>query len=366
MSRRCVFVELNGGLLERAPAGSPAVPGGDIESRGPESPATGSPATVRLQADCVAALTRFRDAGYTLVLLCDPADPPPAFAFGEALDGFVEALLRSQGIATEAMLRCEHADGGCDCALPGIGLVADRIADAGLDRARSVVVGDREATLALARAMGLAGFVLDARTSWTDVAHTAIDLPRRAKVTRKTRETDITVEVDLDTTANAEITTGIGFFDHMLEQLGKHGGFALKVSCRGDLEVDEHHTIEDVALALGQALAEALGDKRGIGRYGFVLPMDEAEAKVAIDLSGRAYAVFEGEFPRATVGGLPTELVGHFFRSLSETLKAAVHVSVTGDNAHHMVEACFKGVARALRQALARSGSELPSTKGSL
>ncbi len=152
----------------------------------------------------------------------------------------------------------------------------------------------------------------------------------------------------------------------MLEQLGKHGGFALAVRCRGDLDVDEHHTVEDVALALGQALREALGDKRGIQRYGFVLPMDEAQAQVGVDLGGRPYFVFEGEFSREQVGGLPTELVPHFFRSVADTLGAAIQLRVSGENTHHMVEACFKGFARALRQAFVREGSELPSTKGTL
>ena len=164
----------------------------------------------------------------------------------------------------------------------------------------------------------------------------------------------------------AEINTGIGFFDHMLEQLGKHGGFGLTVRCEGDLHIDEHHTVEDVALAIGQGLKTALGDKRGIQRYGFVLPMDETEAQISIDLGGRPYLLFEGDFPRDRVGELPTELISHFFRSLSETLGASIHVKVQGDNAHHMVEACFKGVARTLRQAIRREGNDLPSTKGLL
>jgi imidazoleglycerol-phosphate dehydratase/histidinol-phosphatase len=152
----------------------------------------------------------------------------------------------------------------------------------------------------------------------------------------------------------------------MLEQLGKHGGFALSVECRGDLQVDEHHTVEDVALALGQALRAALGEKRGIQRYGFVLPMDEAAAEVAVDLGGRSYLVFEGAFPREQIGTLPTELVPHFFRSLADTLGASIHIRVRGENTHHMIEACFKGVARALRQAFVRAGNVLPSTKGQL
>jgi len=348
MRTRYVFVERIGGLLRR--------------------PASRSPVTLaelRLQPGCLQALQALRAAGFGLVLL---DDPDTLRQLGAApLSLFVTELLNGEGIAADAVLACEHGESvACDCTLPGIGLVADYIADADLDRARSAVVGDRSESLALARAMGIPGLKLDTGRGWSDIAHELIDRPRRAEVRRKTRETDITVSVDLDRAGEPAITTGIGFFDHMLEQLGKHGGFALSVQCRGDLEVDEHHTVEDVALAIGQALRKALGDKLGIARYGFLLPMDEAEAQVAIDLSGRAWFVFEGEFPRAEIGGLPTELVSHFFRSLSETLGAAIHLSVRGDNAHHMVEACFKGVARTLRQAVARSGSELPSTKGAL
>jgi imidazoleglycerol-phosphate dehydratase/histidinol-phosphatase len=172
--------------------------------------------------------------------------------------------------------------------------------------------------------------------------------------------------VNLDATAPIRAVTGIGFFDHMLEQLGKHGGFALDLTCAGDLHIDEHHTVEDTALALGDALRRALGTKHGIQRYGFLLPMDEARVQVGIDLSGRAYSVFEGKFPREQVGTLPTELVPHFFRSLAEGLGAAIHINVTGENTHHMIETCFKGVGRALRQAFKREGHELPSTKGVL
>jgi imidazoleglycerol-phosphate dehydratase/histidinol-phosphatase len=152
----------------------------------------------------------------------------------------------------------------------------------------------------------------------------------------------------------------------MLEQLARHGGFALELRAEGDLGVDEHHTVEDSALTLGEALRQALGDKAGIARYGFVLPMDEAQVSVSLDLSGRAYSQFQGRFPRDQVGALPTELVPHFFRSLGETLKATLHVSVSGENTHHMVEACFKGVGRALRQAFRLEGCQLPSTKGTL
>jgi imidazoleglycerol phosphate dehydratase HisB len=201
---------------------------------------------------------------------------------------------------------------------------------------------------------------------WSDIANRLTRPNRIADIQRRTKETDIRVEVDLDRESPIQVFTGLGFFDHMLEQIAKHGGFSLKLSCKGDLHIDEHHTVEDCALALGQALKAALGDKRGIHRYGFLLPMDESLAQVAIDLSGRPYFVFEGQFGRDQVGQLPTELVPHFFRSLAETLGAAINIKVTGDNTHHMIEACFKGVGRTLRQAIRIADTELPSTKGSL
>lgn len=191
---------------------------------------------------------------------------------------------------------------------------------------------------------------------------------RTATINRKTKETSIAVSVNLDQTSPVKIHTGIGFYDHMLEQIARHGGFSLLLECEGDLHIDPHHTVEDCAIALGQALKEALGDKRGIGRYGFLMPMDESLAYVALDLSGRFHLEFEGEFPVDFVGDLPTDMVEHVFRSLAENLAATCHMKVKGDNAHHMVEGCFKGFARALGQAIRREqGSEaLPSTKGLL
>jgi imidazoleglycerol-phosphate dehydratase/histidinol-phosphatase len=186
-------------------------------------------------------------------------------------------------------------------------------------------------------------------------------------VRRETKETLISVTVDLDAPGPISLRTGVGFFDHMLEQIARNAGISLVITCDGDLHIDEHHTIEDVGLALGTALKQALGDKRGIGRYGFVMPMDEARADVALDLSGRAWLVFEADFPRENVGELPTEMVSHFFKSLSDTLGATLHMKVTGDNAHHMIEALFKGFGRALRPAIARTaGGDIPSSKGVL
>ncbi|MCB1557748.1 MAG: histidinol-phosphate transaminase [Alphaproteobacteria bacterium] len=194
-----------------------------------------------------------------------------------------------------------------------------------------------------------------------------VKMGRTVQIVRNTKETAIDVRVNLDSSAPVKISTGIGFYDHMLEQIARHGGFSLTLECAGDLDIDAHHTVEDCAIALGQALKEALGDKRGIERYGFTVPMDESLASAAIDLSGRAYLKFEADFPDAQVGDLPVDMVTHVFRSLAENLGSNVHISVKGENTHHMVEACFKAFGRALGLAIRQSGgSELPSSKGVL
>ena len=191
---------------------------------------------------------------------------------------------------------------------------------------------------------------------------------RRAELVRETKETSIAVAVDLDAASPRKVDTGVAFFDHMLDQVAAHGNFSLLLDCKGDLEIDAHHSLEDCAIAFGQALSKALAERRGIGRFGFALPMDEAEAQVLIDLSGRPYAKFEGEFAASHIGAYPTEMVPHIFRSIADSLGGAIHVSVKGDNDHHKVEACFKAFGRALRHGLAieGGGDALPSTKGVL
>lgn len=189
---------------------------------------------------------------------------------------------------------------------------------------------------------------------------------RRAEVARDTKETRIVATVDLGRTAPIHIATGIGFYDHMLEQVARHGGFSLTLAAEGDLHIEAHHTIEDCALALGQALREALGDRKGVARFGFVAPLDEAEAAVTLDLSGRPFVRFEGEFKRATIGEYPTEMTAHVFRSLADAMRATIHVKVTGDDDHHKTEAAFKSFGRALRQAIRVEGEGIPSTKGVL
>ena len=189
---------------------------------------------------------------------------------------------------------------------------------------------------------------------------------RTASISRKTAETDISIELNLDGTGQSTIDTGLKFFDHMLEQIAKHGLIDLELRCDGDLEVDEHHTIEDVAITLGEAILDALGNKVGISRYSFVLPMDESQATVALDFSGRPYLKFEGDFDRLMVGDIPTEMIEHFFYSLAINMKATLHIAVEGQNDHHKIEACFKGLARCLRSSVSRSERNLnilPSTK---
>jgi len=327
---------------------------------------------VRFMPGVFAALSELSAAGFRLVIVSNQdglgtaAHPTAAF---EQAHEFVLQVFGSQGVHFEKVFICPHrADEGCDCRKPRTGLLREFLRDGEVDLTRSAVIGDRDTDLELARNIGVRGLKLrrkgSSQETWSAVVHELI--ARRARIVRATKETRITVAVDLDASGPVSVATGIGFFDHMLEQLAKHGGFALSLECAGDLNIDEHHTVEDCALAIGEALRKALGAKLGINRYGFLLPMDEARVQVAIDLSGRAYSVFEGHFGREEVGGLPTELVPHFFRSLSDSLGAALHLNVSGDNSHHMIEACFKGTGRALRQAFRREGTELPSTKGVL
>ena len=192
---------------------------------------------------------------------------------------------------------------------------------------------------------------------------------RKAEHTRKTKETDIRIKIDLDGSGKSKIKSGIGFFDHMLEQLAKHSNIDLTISVKGDLHIDEHHTVEDVGIALGETMSKALGDRKGIERYGFMLPMDDALAQCAIDLGGRSYLAFNCKFRRELLGEFPTELFKEFFRGLSSGLKANIHIKATGENDHHKVEAMFKALARALNMALkydSRNKGVLPSTKGVL
>ncbi len=329
---------------------------------------------VRLVPQVIPALGRLAAAGYRFVMVTNQdglgTESFPRAAY-ELCQRHILDLFASQGIEFDEVLVCPHTEADrCACRKPRTGLLTRLLAQTALDTERSAVIGDRDTDLELAANLGLRGFRVnpdgDWSETWPGIASALLDVERRAELRRDTRETQIGVRVNLDAEQPVRIASGLGFLDHMLEQIARHGGFSLELDCRGDLHIDEHHTVEDIALALGGALRQALGDKRGIARFGFLLPMDETEAQVSLDLSGRPYFVFEGEFPRPAVGELATELVPHFFRSLADALGAALHVRVRGENAHHMVEACFKATGRALRQAVRIESETLPSTKGVL
>ncbi|MFN3800389.1 bifunctional histidinol-phosphatase/imidazoleglycerol-phosphate dehydratase HisB [Belliella pelovolcani] len=259
---------------------------------------------------------------------------------------------------------------------PGIGMLT-AYQNGDYDLANSYVIGDRKTDVQLAKNLGTKSIFIgeafeDAdfcTTSWDEI-YEFLRLPaRKASVDRKTSETDIKISLNLDGTGKCNISTGLHFFDHMLEQLGKHGGTDLDIQVKGDLHIDEHHTIEDTALALGEAYLKALGDKKGIYRYGFLLPMDDVLAQCAIDFGGRPWMVWEAEFTREKIGEMPTEMFYHFFKSFSDTAKCNLNIKAEGSNEHHKIEAIFKSMARAIKMAVKRdlnALNQLPSTKGVL
>lgn len=287
-------------------------------------------------------------------------------------------LLASEGVHFTA----EHVDRSfphenLPTRKPGLGLFGQYLDPAnGYDLANSFVIGDRLTDVQLAENLGsqaiLIGVEPDPRaalttTSWEEIYRFLRYPARVAVIERNTNETQIAIRLNLDGSGQCDIHTGLGFFDHMLEQLGRHSGVDLHISVKGDLHIDEHHTVEDTALALGTAFAQALGNKRSLARYGFLLPMDEALAQAAIDFAGRPWLVWDAEFKRERVGDLPTELFFHFFKSFTDNSRATLNISCQGDNEHHKIEAIFKAVAKAIKMALQRDESgTIPSTKGIL
>ena len=409
----------------------------------------------------IPALLHLQDLGYSLIMVSNQdglgTESFPLDTFTPAHE-FILNTLESQGISFEQVLICPHKpEDNCACRKPKLGLVQAYMDDLNWDREHSYFIGDRDTDMQMAQNMGITGLrvrscdedndadngqglltAIPEGLTWDEIAtkisialnatpkqdilslatseevgNETTDLPcagerahRVATVERNTKETQISVRVDLDQVGGSSIHTGIGFFNHMLDQIATHAGFNLQVLVRGDLEVDGHHTIEDTAIALGAALKEALGDKRGIGRFGFVLPMDEVMAKVfgapnvdifelsvqgkpqgrnsdrddaqqvqndqtitvALDISGRPHVEFDfhADFTRDVINGFETQMVSHFFESLAVAMGLTLHMSVTHGNAHHQVEALFKAFGRALRPAIKVVSNELPSSKGTL
>ena len=283
---------------------------------------------------------------------------------------FILQTLEGEGVTFDEVLIDRHfPQDNAPTRKPNTGLVQKYMDDPHYDLANSYVIGDRDTDEAFARNIGCKALILgkDGMT-WDKIAEIVFAGERTAEVVRTTKETDIRVALSLDGTGKCDIHTGLGFFDHMLEQIGKHGGIDLTVHTKGDLHVDEHHTIEDTALALGDCLLKALGSKRGIERYGYALPMDDSFCTVALDFGGRPWLVWEADFQRFYVGDMPTEMFMHFFKSLSDAARMNLFIRAEGQNEHHKIECIFKGFARSLKMAVRRDiyHYELPSTKGTL
>ena len=282
------------------------------------------------------------------------------------VQNFILQTLKGEGVEFDDILIDPHfPEDQAPTRKPNTGLVEKYMNDPEYDIANSYVIGDRDTDRQFAKNIGCKFLQVG---SWDKVAETLFAGERYAEVSRTTKETAIEIKVCLDGTGKCDISTGLGFFNHMLEQIGKHGMMDLTIHTKGDLEVDEHHTIEDTAIALGECLLKALGDKRGIERYGYCLPMDDCLCSVALDFGGRPWLVWDAEFHREKIGEMPTEMFLHFFKSLSDAAKMNLNIKAEGMNEHHKIEGIFKALARALKMAVRRDiyHYELPSTKGLL
>ena len=313
---------------------------------------------VKFEKNVIPALLKLKEHGFTFVMVSNQdglgTDSFPLNTFTPAHELILNTL-ESQGIDFEQVLICPHKpEDNCSCRKPELGLVMSYLKDTSWDRENSYFIGDRETDVKMGKNMGITPIQYNPKTmSWDKIADSLTTLHRIATVERNTRETQISITVDLDHAGNSSFDTGIGFFDHMLDQIATHGGFSINAKVKGDLYVDDHHTIEDTGIALGQAILKAL---------------DDDNVTVALDISGRPHVKFDfdAEFTRDKVGQMSAQMVPHFFESLSVALGLTLHMYVSEGNAHHQIEALFKAFGRALRVALARHGNELPSSKGKL
>lgn len=318
----------------------------------------------------ISALKALTGLGFELVMVTNQ-DGLGTAAFPEEdfypAQNFMLRTLEGEDVVFDDILIDRHfPEDNSPCRKPGTGMFTKYL-DGSYDLSGSYVIGDRDSDMELARNLGAKGLKIG-QLSWDEIVRTIRATERSATVERKTAETDIRVRVDLDGKGESSVDSGLKFFDHMLNQLIHHGGLSLELSCKGDLEVDEHHTMEDVGIALGEAIRLALGDKRGINRYGFALPMDESRAIVLLDFGGRSELVWDVVFTREMVGDVPTEMFKHFFKSLCDSLRCNLYIQARGENNHHLIEGVFKAFSRTIRQAAARNvfSYDLPSSKGLL
>lgn len=337
---------------------------------------------LRFVPGAISALRALSGKGYELVMVSNQdglgTDSFPEETFWPAHNMMLDTL-RGEGVEfDDILIDRSFPEDNLPTRKPGTGMLG-RYLDGSYDLASSYVIGDRLTDMQLAVNLGAKGLMVGtadalpegcvlATDDWNEIARHILSSGREARVVRNTSETSIDLYINLDGGAPSHIDTGLKFYDHMLNQIPHHGGVTLDITCRGDLEVDEHHTMEDVAIALGDAIYQALGSKRGIDRYGFVLPMDESRAMVLIDFGGRSELVWDVNFTREYVGDTPTEMFGHVFKSLASAMRANLYVAARGDNNHHLIEGVFKAFARALKQAVHRNpfSYDLPSSKGVL
>ncbi len=354
MSEKILFIDRDGTLIDE--------PKSDFQVDSVEK--------LKFEKGAIPALLKLKNFGFKFVMITNQdglgtkSFPKKDF---EKVQNFMLSVFESCGVEFKDIFICPHFEkDNCECRKPKTALLSEYIKHELFDKEQSFVIGDRDTDLKLASNLGIRGIKYNAlKMPWDKICEQILSSFRVGFVRRVTKETQISVKVCLNG-GLVSIDTGIGFFDHMLEQIAVHSGLGLEINCKGDLEVDEHHSVEDVALALGEAIKKALGDKIGIARYGFVLPMDESLASCAIDFCNRPNLIFKAKFKKSHLGELSTEMLEHFFYSLAYAMGVSLHLKVKGKNDHHKAEALFKAFAKALKMAIELKSNTLASSKGTL